>query len=201
MDYFQSTNVLTQEDYSLLMQAKEPFYSERGPGCIIINADGHTSTVKTDLKGLPTDQHSIFNFTMDIEKYSIKYPPIFLKLLYNIKNCFENNGVLNAKPYLCRTYRSNKTINWHKHAILKNVKPKNWYCCIYYMHENWDVKYKGALRVSKSEKLLGEKFDCLSNSFVTHNGFYGHSVDELIKGYEGNRDIFLTQWVIDSQNN
>ena len=196
MDLFQSKNVLSVEDYTLLMQVKEPLYIEK-PGMIIIDEQGQTSIKKTNKQGLPIDQGGIFNWTMDIEKFRVKYPDIFIKLLYSIQNNLKDNGLINPRPYVCRTYRNNSIRAWHKHVMAKNVKPKNWYCCIYYMHDNWDTKFKGALRVSKAEGFTGESFDCLSNSFVAHNGYYGHAVDELLLGYKGDRDIFLTHWVTD----
>jgi hypothetical protein len=65
------------------------------------------------------------------------------------------------------------------------------------MHPNWDPKYGGALSIGLTENEITHTIDCLSNSLVAHNGYYGHGVKELIKGYEGDRDIFLSHWVSD----
>jgi hypothetical protein len=63
------------------------------------------------------------------------------------------------------------------------------------MHPDWDVKYGGGLRVGlvDDEDLLIA--DCLSNSVVMHNGYYGHGVLKIHQGFEGDRDILLIQWV------
>lgn len=196
MDLFQSKNILSDSDYAELMQVKDSVFMQK-PGCMIIDGSGNLTITRTDSIGSPIDLNAIFNYKMDIEGYSIKYPPIFIKLLKSIQSNLIEHGLVNPRPYICRTYRNNCLTPWHKHTKLDNVKNTKWYCLIYYMHPNWDTSYGGQLRVSKVADFPGEKFDCLSNSFVTHNGYYGHAVEELKKGYEGERDIFLTHWVTD----
>lgn len=168
--------------------------SDKG-GEITIESNGYTTIRHIGDNGMHVEQNSITNYKMDIEGFRILYPEIFITLLYSIQNAFITKGFKNPKVYTSRTYARNKIIDWHKHFHYgdKNID----YCVIYYMHPNWDIKNGGRLNVSKTPAVPYKSFDCFSNSFIAHNGHYGHSVDILKNNYDGDRDIFLSHWIVD----
>lgn len=207
MNIINATNVLDPVSWQEILVEKENIIG-KGTGSITIHVDG-TITKDTRLKSkvsegkpflLPHEylvsKESIFNNQYTIDGFEPFLGKVFTKTLYRIKDILEFHGLTNPKPYMCRSYRSNKKQVFHKHS-LSGHKPSKFYAVIYYMHPNWDTNYGGALHVGLSENELTHRFECLSNSLVAHNGYYGHTVFDLRLGYEGNRDIFLSHWATD----
>lgn len=176
----------------------------RGTGAITIHEDGTTSKdtrlKETHTSALhPSDyvisKEAIFNNKKDIESFEPYISKPLTDVMYSIKKILNDNEVSNPKPYMARCYRNNIVTPWHKHPAPKGVKPSKFWVAIYYMHPNWDTKYAGDLKVGLTENETAIEVPCYSNSLVLHNGYYGHGVEKLILGYEGDRDIFLTHWV------
>jgi len=181
-------------------------FVDKGTGAITIHEDG-TVTKDTRLKENRTEarypddyvvsKESIFNKKLDIESFEPYISLPLVKVMFFIQNLLLNNSFTNAKPYMARCYRNNIITPWHKHTIPKGVKPSKFWVAIYYMHPNWDSSYGGDIKVGLTEKETVLDVPCTSNSLVMHNGYYGHGVEKLKLGYDGNRDIFLSHWVID----
>jgi len=187
------------------MSIKDLFVN-KGDGAITIHEDGSVTKdtrlkENRDVARNPDDyivsKESIFNRKFDIESFEPYISSPLTKVMYNIKDLLINNSCVNPKPYMARCYRNNIITPWHKHTIHKGVKPSKFWVAIYYMHPNWDSSYGGGIKVGLTEKETVLDVDCTSNSLVMHNGYYGHGVEKLRLGYEGDRDIFLTHWVTD----
>jgi hypothetical protein len=176
----------------------------RGTGAITIHEDD-TITIDERLKDThtsalhPSDyvvsKEAIFNLKKDIESFEPYISTMLTKVMFSIKDLLLENGVNNPKPYMARCYRNNIVTPWHKHGVPKGVKPSKFWVAIYYMHPNWDSAFGGNIKVGLTEKETVLDLECTSNSVVMHNGYYGHGVEKLRLGYEGDRDIFLTHWV------
>lgn len=185
------------------MTVKDLVVNRQG-GAITINED---DSIDTDIRLKEThtsalhdsdyvvSKAAIFNKKKDIESFEPYISTPLTKVMFIIKDLLIENGVANPKPYMGRCYRNNIVTPWHKHGVPKGVKPSKFWVAIYYMHPNWDTKYAGDLKVGLTEKETVMEVPCYSNSLVMHNGYYGHGVEKLILGYEGDRDIFLTHWV------
>ena len=198
-------DVLDSDSFQNILVAKENIIG-KGDGALTLNKDG-SITKDTRSKIEMADDYPLkdneyvvskgtfLNYQYSIDGFEQFLGKEFTHLLYTFKNILESNGVKNPRPYMCRAYRHNMKIKYHKHNFIG--KPSKFWLAIYYMHPNWDPKYGGALSIGLTENEITHTIDCLSNSLVAHNGYYGHGVKELIKGYEGNRDIFLSHWVSD----
>jgi hypothetical protein len=202
VNYIHLQNILTDEEYKNLQSIKESVV-RRDTGAITIQEDG-TITTDRRLKSTHTpllhandyivSQESIFNNKKDIDSFQPYLGSQLITVMEETKVWLTNNNVVNPKPYMARCYRNNIITPWHKHSVPKGVKPSKFWVSIYYMHPNWDIKYRGEIKVGLTEKEIVLEANCLSNSMIIHNGFYGHGVEKLILGYEGDRDIFLTHW-------
>jgi Rps23 Pro-64 3,4-dihydroxylase Tpa1-like proline 4-hydroxylase len=199
-------DVLDADSFQNILVAKKNIIG-KGDGALTLNKDGSiTRDSRSKIKmadgyTLKGNQYLIskdafFNYQYTIEGFEQFLGKEFTQLLQNFKDILESNGVKNPRPYMCRAYRHNMKIKYHKHG-LAGIKLSKFWLVIYYMHPNWDPKYGGALSIGLTENEITHTIDCLSNSLVAHNGYYGHGVKELIKGYEGDRDIFLSHWVSD----
>lgn len=196
------TNLLPAEDFQEVQDNKNNIIN-KGTGALTLNLDG-TITKDTRLKeGVDTPKYTndyivspdaYFNFQGTTEGFEKLMGKTFVKVLDAIKQVMIENNLESPKPYMCRAYRHNVNIRWHKHGFPKFLKPHQFWLSIFYMHPNWDTKYGGKLHIGQTEQEVLHTFDCLSNSVVLHNGYFGHSVNDLILGYEGDRDIFLTHW-------
>jgi Rps23 Pro-64 3,4-dihydroxylase Tpa1-like proline 4-hydroxylase len=198
-------DVLSADDFQQILIAKENIIG-KGDGALTLLENG---TVTKDVRGtidiaddyplkaneFAVSKGTFYNYQYSIEGFEQFLGKEFTHLLHKFKNILESNDVKNPRPYMCRAYRHNIKIKYHKHNF--TGKPSKFWLVIYYMHPNWDPKYGGALSIGLLENEITHTIDCLSNSLVAHNGYYGHGVKELIKGYEGDRDIFLSHWVSD----
>jgi hypothetical protein len=187
---FHNTSLLNQNDFQNLLGYKDDLVNKRDKS-IVINQDG-TVQENTDHKVF---MGSIVNYKFDIDTYEKYIGNTFTNLMYHIKQWLESNNLADPKPYMVRCYRNNQVTYWHKHGMLPGILPKNHWVVIYYMHPNWDISYGGQLNVSLVENEPMYKFETTSNSIICHNGYYGHGVDNLKLGYEGDRDLFLSHWV------
>lgn len=202
MNYYHKLNLLSDDDYKQLMVDKENIM-DKGKGAITIHEDG-SITIDTRLKEnaspnvQPNDyivsKESIFNLKHDIESFTPFIGDILTNAMTKIQLLLQEQNIF-VKPTMARCYRNNIITPWHKHLIPRGVKPSKFWVAIYYMHPNWDPKFKGDLKVGLTEKETVFETPCFSNSLVLHNGYFGHGVEQLILGYEGDRDIFLTHWV------
>lgn len=200
--YFQKLDVLPQEDFESLLQCKDELINDV-TGYRVIYPDG---TIKAPGVYPNIYKGAVSNFTFDIEGYEPHLSPKFMQLTRAIYQALVENNLPNPKPYMVRCYRNNKVVEWHKHFAAasfadwtvyygRKVPPKHMWVVIYYMHPNWDTKFKGDLQVGITPETQYAEYPCLSNSMVAHVGHLGHGVKELIMGYEGNRDIYLSHWI------
>ena len=204
MNILQITDLLSADQFQQVLIDKKSIINT-GTGSLTLEKDGSITKDSRILNHLTEarlasdyviSKDSYFNLQHNVEGFEKLIGKTFTNILYAIQKVLINNDLKNPRPYNCRAYRHNKTIKWHKHAH-KGIKARNFWLSIYYMHPNWDTKYGGKLNIGLTEKDTVQTFDCLSNSVVIHNGYYGHSVDELKLGYEGDRDIFLAHWMTD----
>ena len=201
---YHKLNVLSQEDFSTLVAYKDNIINQ-GEGYTIIQEDG-TVIVNTELRNksasedpkfydYKSSKEGILNLQFNIENFIKILGKPFNPAFISIQNSLIEIGVKNPRPYSARAYRhNNPNIPWHKHANVFKLKPSNFWITIMYLHPNWDIKYGGALRVGliESDDILVA--DCISNSVVMHNGYYGHGVKKVLSGFEGDRDILLVHW-------
>jgi hypothetical protein len=202
---YHKLNVLDELDFSELVRHKDNIIN-KGQGATTFKEDGSVS-IDTELKDGALDdkpynyavsKEAIFNFQFNIENFIKVYGQEFYPAFKNIENLLSEVGVVNPRPYSARAYRHNNPhIPWHKHTLSLSVKPSKFWITIFYLHPNWDMKYGGGLRVGLSDTENLFVFDCLSNSVVMHNGYYGHGVLKVHPGFEGNRDILLIHWISD----
>jgi hypothetical protein len=203
--FFQKCNLITVEEFDTLVCHKDSVVAKR-TGATTIHEDGsitvdtslkHETAGKTTFKDYRVSKDAIFNFKFDIEHFRPLLGDPFIPVLTATQNALIEFGVKNPRPYTCRAYRNNKTTKWHRHYMLPNTPRDKFWVTIYYMHPNWDIKYGGDIRIGVTEELDLLKVPCYSNSMVAHDGYFGHGVDEITLGYEGNRDIFATHWISD----
>lgn len=196
---------MSDEDFRELVQHKETIVS-KGKGAITIHTDG-SITIDTSKKpnyensdsfyAYSTSKEAILNLNEDIEHYVPIIGEPFAKVLRATRDFLIENDVKNPRPYSIRTYRNNKTMRWHRHTMMPNIRRQNFFVALYYLHPNWDVSYGGDLKVGLAEDESILTVPCYSNSIVIHDGFYGHGVDHLKLGYEGDRDVFTAHWISD----
>lgn len=190
VNIFYNANLLPNVEFNDLISYKDNVVNKRDKS-VIIQENGEVD-VTDDRK---TFMGSILNYQFTIEGFEPYIGSPFISLMHKIKDWLESNSILDPKPYMVRCYRNNQNTLWHRHGVLSNTSPKNHWVVIYYMHPNWDMKYGGKLNVSLVESEPMYSFDTTSNSIICHNGYYGHSVNDIKLGYEGNRDLFLSHWV------
>lgn len=200
---YHKLNLLDGVDFYNVIQHKDSIINA-GKGATTFELDGST-TINTELKSnsrnaegdhFSTSKDAIVNLQCNIDNFIKIYGEPFYPIFKNIQDALIDVGVDNPRPYTARAYRHNNPyIPWHKHSNVFKIKPADLWITIFYMHPDWDVKYGGGLRVGlvDDEDLLIA--DCLSNSVVMHNGYYGHGVLKIHQGFEGDRDILLIQWV------
>lgn len=202
---YHKRDLLSEEDFRELVQHKEKVIG-KGEGAITIHTDGSITVDNNKKENFEDSNHffsyltskeSVVNLNYDIENFVPVLGEPFAKVLSAVKKFMLEQGIKNPKPYSVRAYRNNKVIRWHRHTMPTNVHRKNFYVGIYYLHPNWDTSFGGALKIGLSDQETLLLAPCYSNSLVLHNGYYGHGVDELKLGYEGNRDIFLNHWITD----
>jgi hypothetical protein len=186
-------DLLPPEDFAQLAIEKDKFINT-GDGAITIEKDG-TITKNTDVSANGIFGGAFFNFTGDIERYREFLPPKLMDAIYATKKILVDRGLKNPDPTSVRCYRNNKTITWHTHTPVRPMPNNKFWMTLYYLHPNWDVKYKGDLHVSWLDAAPTSRIvPCTSNTVVGHVGYFGHQVKELIKGYEGNRDLLTILW-------
>lgn len=190
-DIFYKTDLLSRLDFENLIAYKDNVVNKRERSVVI---DSHGSVIENANDG-KVFMGSIVNYQYSIEGYEPYIGKPFVSLMHNIKNWLMSNGLEEPKPYMVRCYRNNQITPWHRHAVLSGLKPKDHWVVIYYMHPNWDVNYGGKLNVSIIESEPLYSFETTSNTIVCHNGYYGHGVNTLKLGYDGDRDLFLSHWV------
>jgi hypothetical protein len=200
---YHKLNILSDVDFTALVQYKDSIINQ-GKGAVVFDKTGSVS-VNTELKmekvnvqasDYTVSKEAIVNYQCNIENFIKIYGQPFYPVFKNIQNALIDIGVENPRPYTARAYRHNSpNLPWHKHSNVFRFKPSDLWISIFYLHPNWDTKFGGGLRVGliETEDLLIA--DCLSNSAVIHNGYYGHGVLKLHPGFEGNRDILFIQWV------
>ena len=200
---YHKLNLLSEEDFTALINHKDNIIN-KGKGATIFDEDGSMSLyteTKSNLNNIvresdyATSKESIVNFQFNIENFIKVYGQPFYPAFKRIQESLIDIGAINPQPYGARTYRHNNVyIPWHKHENRFSLPLSKFWITIMYLHPNWDPKYGGALKVGAidTEDLLIA--DCLSNSVVMHNGYYGHGVSKINHGYEGDRDILLIHW-------
>lgn len=204
---YHKLNVLSTEDFNALVAYKDNIINQ-GKGFTTIEEDGSISIDTTLKTGVITDtplvhdyevsKELILNKKLDIDGFIQVLGQPFYPAFANIQKLLTNAGIKNPRPFNARAYRHNNPyIPWHRHTVLKNYKPSGYWITIYYLHPNWDVAYGGALRVGLDEITDILVANCISNSVVIHNGYYGHGVQKVLPGFEGDRDILLIHWLSD----
>lgn len=201
---YHKLNVVSDEDFQKAVAHKDNIINA-GEGALSFNKDGSTS-INTEVKNegvggysvnnYTTSKEAIVNYQCNIDNFIKVYGDSFYPIFKGIQDALVDIGVENPRPYTARAYRhNNPNIPWHKHGNIFKVKPSDFWVTIFYLHPNWDPKHGGGLRVGAidTEDLLIA--ECLSNSVVIHNGYYGHGVLKIHPGFEGDRDILLVQWV------
>ena len=186
-------NLLSPEEFQQIVEYKENIVN-KGKGAITINEHGEYS-INTDASSVFIG--SIFNYQYTIEGFEPYLGRPFVNIFNIIQDYLKENGIVNPRPYMARCYRNNQKTPWHRHQLLSGHSPKQHWIVLYYMHPNWDTTYGGALGIGLMENEHVYEAQCLSNSLVAHNGYYGHGVEKLTLGYEGDRDLFLTHWLTD----
>lgn len=202
---FYKENLLSKTDFDNLVLHKETIINQ-GKGCTTIHEDGSV-TIDTSLTTgdsnnrepkwyeYSVSKEAIFNYTYNIDMFLPYLGEPFINALYAKYQMLVENGVNNPKPYMARAYRNNQTTEWHMHTKPDHVKHSKFWVTIYYLHPNWDIQYDGAIEIGMLPTEPVGKFNCLSNSMVAHNGYYGHGVNNLKFGYEGDRDILIAHWI------
>ena len=137
-----------------------------------------------------------FSEAYEIDDFIPYWHPQFIYLVRQQQSKLQELLKRECKCWHLRLYIHNDGVEWHRHYPPKDVKLEDCYLCVYYLHPNWDTKYGGALKVGTDENNITHKFDCLSNSLVGHTSEYGHMVNDVVKGFKGDRMVFLTFWIL-----
>ena len=198
---FQKLDLLSPEEFAFIISYKDALVNKGGEGGIRIDEQGEIY-IETDIRHVY--QGSVLNYQLTIEGFEPYFGKPFCNLMERTREQLTENGSVNPRPYSVRCYRNNGNITWHRHTppiplptALKGIKLKNMWVTLYYMHPNWNTNSGGDLKIGLTEDEHLFIAPCYSNSLVVHNMYYGHMVDNLIKNYEGNRDLFLSHWVCD----
>ena len=201
-EIFQKLDLLSPEDFANMLEYKELVVNKGGEGgAVTINEQGEVH-VENDIS--VAFRGAVFNYELTIDGFEPYFGRPLTQLMEHIRDQLIENECVNPRPYSARCYRNNANIFWHKHMppmpsppILAGRKLKKLWTTLYYMHPNWDPAFGGDLKICLIEEEHLFIAPCYSNSLVAHNLYYGHTVDNLVRNYEGNRDLFLSHWVCD----